>query len=46
MKHCWKSGKYLLLLYGSFKLVLSVLLEAVSDNRGHLGFFDFEFGEV
>ena len=38
MKHYWKSEKYLLFLYSSFKLDLSVLLESVSDNRSHFGF--------
>ena len=31
MNYYWKSGKYPLLLYGSFKIDLSVLLEAVSE---------------
>ena len=43
MKHYWKPGKYLLLFYSSFKLESSVLLEAVGDNRSHVG---FEFGEM
>ena len=36
------SRKYILLLYGSFKLAFKVLLEAVSDNRSHL---ELKFGE-
>ena len=38
MKHYWRSWKYLLLLFGSFKFDFKGFTEAVSDNRGHLGF--------
>ena len=42
MKHYWKSWKYLLLLFSSFKFDFRVLLEAVSDNRSHLAFSNLE----
>ena len=38
MKHYWRSWKYLLLLFSSFKLDINGFTVAVSDNRGHLGF--------
>ena len=37
-KHYWRSWKYLLLLFSSFKLDFNGFTVAVSDNRGHLGF--------
>ena len=41
MKHYWRSWKYLLLLFSGFKLDFKGFIEAVSDNRSHLGFFKF-----
>ena len=41
MKHYWRSWKDLLLLFSGFKLDFKGFIEAVSDNRSHLGFFKF-----
>ena len=42
MRHYWKSWKYPLLLFSSFNLDFKGFTEAVSDNRGHLGFSNLE----